>query len=165
MAYTVHTACTTLQVSSVAAKGNPVEAINQLTAVIDLQREIARALLPADHPELIVLESTFSCDSVKLASVLQTLSLLRGAADEACGYICGMGELWSSRTLTAVLIAMGATACMLDAREVLTVADGGTARLGVKGAAMDMATDVLYEVRGILFMCATQRCNEHSLIC
>jgi aspartokinase len=76
-----------------------------------------------------------------------------------------MGELWSSRTLTAVLIAMGATACMLDAREVLTVADGGTARLGVKGAAMDMATDVLYEVRGILFMCATQRCNEHSLIC
>jgi aspartokinase/homoserine dehydrogenase 1 len=62
-------------------------------------------------------------------------------------YICGMGEIWSSRILTAVLTSMGATVAMLDAREVLTVADSATnGSLGAKGGAMDMSTEVLYEV-------------------
>jgi aspartokinase/homoserine dehydrogenase 1 len=58
-----------------------------------------------------------------------------------------MGEIWSSRILTAVLTSMGATVAMLDAREVLTVADSATnGSLGAKGGAMDMSTEVLYEV-------------------
>jgi len=59
-----------------------------------------------------------------LADLLQALAVLGFPAREALERIQGLGEVWSARLLSALLVAQGAECAMLDAREVLTVRHG-----------------------------------------
>jgi hypothetical protein len=51
------------------------------------QEAIARTLLPKDDPLLDELIEEFNADKDRMECVLKTLGILRGGADEACGYV------------------------------------------------------------------------------
>ncbi|MCA9490158.1 MAG: bifunctional aspartate kinase/homoserine dehydrogenase I [Myxococcales bacterium] len=61
----------------------------------------------------------FEADLGDICDVLRATSLLGTASREATDLIAGYGELWSARTLHALLEATGRRARWLDAREVL----------------------------------------------
>ncbi len=81
----------------------------QRQAFVDLVNEV-----PAQ------VESDFS----DLADLLRSASLVRSADGPVRDAVSGMGELWSSRLLTAYLKSNGADVDWLDARAFLVVGDG-----------------------------------------
>ncbi|MCB9688009.1 MAG: bifunctional aspartate kinase/homoserine dehydrogenase I [Alphaproteobacteria bacterium] len=67
------------------------------------------------------LRDAFDADLRDIRDVLRAASLLGTASREATDLIAGYGELWSARTLHALLEATGRSARWLDARAVLVV--------------------------------------------
>src|SRR5688500_7691464 len=64
----------------------------------------------------------------ELAALLGAIALLGASGAGAAARVHGLGEVWSARLLGAALAAQGASAAVLDARDVLVV---GRNELGV----------------------------------
>ncbi|HEX5052100.1 MAG TPA: bifunctional aspartate kinase/homoserine dehydrogenase I [Planctomycetota bacterium] len=79
----------------------------------------AASALLGEHAEPVLawLRSEFAA----LHDLLHAQALVGSVADDLLDFICGLGEVWSSRLVDAALRARGAPSCWLDAREVLVV--------------------------------------------
>ncbi len=80
------------------------------------------ALVPAERAEALL--GRLATDFSDIEDILHALWLLRGQSEGALDLISGFGELWSAQMLAESMLAGGARAQWLDARQVLIVVPG-----------------------------------------
>jgi aspartokinase/homoserine dehydrogenase 1 len=81
--------------------------------------ETLEALVPPDRS--LVVWAEMEDDLQELREILRGVWLLRECSDRTRDYVAGLGEVWSTRILTALLQAQGMPARRLDTRKILMV--------------------------------------------
>ena len=127
-----------LQIAASAGAGHPQEALQRVEQLRQRHLDAAQAL--AGAPAELIAQIGAHCD--ELSAVVRALAVLREVSPRTLDVIGAMGELLSSRLVTAALLRAGVPAEWVDARRVIVTDDDHTRavpRMRETGAALRAA--------------------------